>query len=130
MTPTAISPEQRQQLQDELSQRQRTLTQQLDEQLSGQSRVEFARELLEQDGDDAPQRDADREVALARADQAQAELGQVSRALQRLAAPEFGLCSDCSQAINFERLRLEPWAERCVPCETAHEGPLGRSARL
>lgn len=130
MTLTALTPAQRQQLQDELTQRQHSLTHQLDDQLSGQTRVEFARDLLEQDGDDAPQRDADREVALARADQTQTELGQVNRALQRLAAPDFGVCGDCGEAIHFDRLRLEPWAERCVACETAREGQLGHGPRL
>ena len=125
-----LTPDQRAQLPTELNQPRQQLDRQLDDQLAGQSRAEHARELLQQDGDDAPQRDADREVALARTDQELSELGQVSRALQRIEAPDFGLCSDCGEAIVFERLRLEPWAMRCVACETAHEGHSGRTASL
>jgi DnaK suppressor protein len=44
----------------------------------------IAREMLQQDGDDAPQRDSDREVELALSDQELQELGEVSRALQRV----------------------------------------------
>lgn len=121
---------QRAQLAADLGQRRQQLDHQLAEQLAGQTRAEHARELLLQDGDDAPQRDADREVDLARTDRELAELGQVSRALQRVQSPEFGLCEDCGQPIAYERLRLEPWALRCVACETTREGPAGRKARL
>ena len=121
MTRPLITPEKRQQLQSEWTQRQQALEGQLAEQLAGQTRTEFARDLLDQDGDDAPQRDADREVALARADHELDELGQVSRALRRLQDDDFGRCGDCGDAIPFERLRLEPGAERCVACATARE---------
>jgi DnaK suppressor protein len=121
MTCPLITPEQREQLQTEWTQRQQALESQLAEQLAGQTRTEFARDLLEQDGDDAPQRDADREVALARADHEVDELGQVSRALRRLQDADFGRCGDCGGAIPFERLRLEPGTERCVACASAHE---------
>ena len=109
-------------LEAELTQRRQQLDRQLAEQLAGQTRAEHARDLLLQDGDDAPQRDADREVALARTDRELAELGQVSQALQRVQAADFGLCQDCGGTIPFDRLRLEPWARRCVGCESAHEG--------
>ena len=125
-----LTPTQRAQLAAELGLRRAQLDSQLGDQLAGQTRAEHARDLLLQDGDDAPQRDADREVALARTDHELAELGQVSRALQRIGSPDFGLCSDCGEAIAFERLRLEPWAARCVACESAHEGPAGPTARL
>ena len=89
--------------------------------LEGGGRVEHAREVLLQDGDDAPQREADREMDLAMADRDIALQGQISRALARLNAPDYGLCRDCGTAIAFDRLQLEPWAERCVPCESARE---------
>jgi RNA polymerase-binding transcription factor DksA len=72
----------------------------------GVSRAEHAREVLQQDGDDAPQRAADREVDLARADRDMAELGR---------------CADCGEAIPFERLKLEPWTMRCVGCTARRE---------
>ena len=87
----------------------------------GASRSEEAHEILQQDGDDAPQRDADREVALARADRDVEELGIVSSALGRIHEADFGQCADCGAAIPFDRLKLEPWALRCVACEDRRE---------
>ena len=118
-----LSPAQKTLLASTLTQRRQALQQQLAEHQHGASRVEHARELLLQDADDARQRDADREVDLARSDQGAAELAQIEQALQRLPQPGFGLCSDCGEAIAFARLQLEPWARRCVACETAAEGP-------
>lgn len=116
-----LSPEQRAELEALLQQRRQTLDGQLAEQLAGQTRAEAARELLLQDGDDAPQRDADREVALARTDHEMDELGRISQALLRVQAPDFGCCIDCGGAIGLGRLRAAPWATRCVACEGAHE---------
>jgi DnaK suppressor protein len=53
------------------------------------------------------------------------ELGAVSAALRRLQEDRFGACVDCGEAIAFDRLRVEPWALRCVACEGRRE----RSAR-
>jgi DnaK suppressor protein len=76
---------------------------------------------LQQDGDDAPQRDSDREVELALSDQELQELGEVSRALQRVSGERYGLCTGCGVPIPFDRLTLEPQALRCVACEARHE---------
>lgn len=109
-------------LEAELQSRQRQLYGQVAEHRQGRSRVEHARDVLEQDGDDGPQRDADREVDLARSDREMAELGQVSHALQRIHHADYGLCRDCGEHIPFERLMLEPWAQRCVACASEAEG--------
>jgi DnaK suppressor protein len=82
----------------------------------GLSRAEHANEVLNQDADDAPQRDADREIDLALSDQELAELGEVSRALRRVHDPDFGVCVDCGSPIPFDRLQAEPQALRCVGC--------------
>jgi DnaK suppressor protein len=87
----------------------------------GGSRAEHAREVLLQDGDDAAQRDSDREVDLARTDREMVELGEVSRALARLSSAAFGRCDGCGAEIPFDRLRLEPWATRCVTCQALAE---------
>ena len=49
--------------------RQLELEQQIAQELGGRSRPEHAREVLLQDADDSPARDADREVDLVRNDQ-------------------------------------------------------------
>jgi DnaK suppressor protein len=107
-------------LEAELVRRQHQLDTALNEQTQGLSRAEHARAVLEQDGDDAPQRDGEREVDLALSDRTMVELGEVSAAIRRVHAGEFGLCGDCGSEIPFDRLKVEPWALRCVACETAH----------
>lgn len=107
-----------------LEQRQRQLDKRLAEHTDGLSRAEHAREMLLQDGDDAPQRESEREMDLARTDQETQELGAVSDALRRLRSGDYGQCADCGSDIPFDRLKVEPWALRCVACESKRErGP-------
>lgn len=108
-------------LEAELQQRQRALRGQLDEHLHGQTRAERAAERLAQDGDDAPQRAPELAMAAALTDREQRELEAVNAALQRLAKGGYGSCVDCGTDIPFDRLKVEPWAERCVPCATKRE---------
>lgn len=42
---------------------------------------------------------------------------QVEAALQRLDEGTYGLCEDCRQAINEERLKVMPFAHRCIDCQ-------------
>ena len=116
-----LSPSQRALLQELLQMRQHELDRRVALRQAGGSRSEAARDVLQQDGDDAPQRDADREIDLARADRDIEELGAVSHALARVHDASFGLCTECGQTIPFERLKLEPWAVRCVACATDRE---------
>lgn len=116
-----LSPEQKAQLATALQTRAQQLTQALRAHQGGVSRAEHAAEVLAQDGDDAPQRDADREVDLARSDQATLELAQIARAQQHLSQPDFGVCTDCGAEIGFARLQVEPWAQRCIHCQAALE---------
>ena len=113
---------QRSQLRELLELRQHELDRRVAEHGGLQGRSEHACEVLLQEGDDAPQRDADREVDLARSDAELRELGQVSAALARLNEPGFGCCLDCGAAIGLDRLRVEPWALRCVACQATREG--------
>jgi len=125
----ALSPGQRALLQQLLQMRQQELDRRVARHHAGTGRAEHAREVLQQDGDDAPQRDADREIELARADREIEELGAVSDALARVYDPDFGRCVDCAQAIPFDRLKLEPWARRCVACESLRERSHGDVAK-
>ncbi|WP_298233132.1 TraR/DksA C4-type zinc finger protein [uncultured Azohydromonas sp.] len=84
----------------------------------GESRVAHAQELLEAG-------DASRDVDLALSALERRELGDVSLALRRVQGEDYGLCADCGGAIAFDRLRLEPWALRCVACESALESRHG-----
>jgi RNA polymerase-binding transcription factor DksA len=118
---THLTAGQRALLKAELELRQRQLDRQLDTHQDGQSRAEHAREVLERDYDDAPQRAMDREVDMALSDIDVQTLGAISRALQRIDDEDFGHCGDCGTEIPFDRLKVEPYALRCVRCESRHE---------
>jgi DnaK suppressor protein len=118
---TALTPGQQALLKAELETRLMALTNQLAAHLHGQSRTERAHEVLNQDGDDAPQRAPELAVAAALSEHERRELDAVSAALDRIAAGRYGHCSDCRAAIPFDRLKVEPWAAQCVPCATTQE---------
>ncbi|MBK9136895.1 MAG: TraR/DksA C4-type zinc finger protein [Betaproteobacteria bacterium] len=104
-----------------LEQRQHQLDRRLADHLGGRSRAEHAREVLTQDDDDAPQRESEREMDMALTDLETQEVGEVSEALRRIDSDGYGQCTDCGVEIPFDRLRAEPWALRCVPCESRRE---------
>ena len=108
-------------LESALVRRQHELDRQLVEHQGGLSRVEHAREVLSQDSDDVSHREAERELDMAINDRDLGELGSVSAALRRLKEGPFGLCADCGDEIAFDRLKVEPWALRCVSCEALRE---------
>ena len=55
------------------------------------------------------------------------EVVQVEAALQRLDSGSYGDCSDCGEPIPLQRLRVQPAAQRCAPCQAAFEHALDRS---
>jgi RNA polymerase-binding transcription factor DksA len=116
------------QLRAAMTQRREGLEKQLAEHLHGQSRVERAREVLQQDGDDPPQRLPERDIAAALTDLERSELDAVTAALLRLERGEYGQCADCGVDIPYERLQAEPWALRCVDCASARERAAQRRA--
>jgi DnaK suppressor protein len=122
---TTLTREQLTMLKASLAQRQQALRAGLQSQLGGQGRVEHAREQLLQGLDDEREHDADREVDLARSDSTVGALAQIEAALQRLDGPEYGLCSDCGEAIGWERLQHSPEVTRCIACQTILEKSSG-----
>jgi DnaK suppressor protein len=109
-------------LRAELEVRKRQLGEQLSTHQEGRSRAEHARDVLERDYDDAPQRAMDREVDMALSDIDTMELARVEHALKRIEEDEeYGTCGDCGAEIAFDRLRVEPYAVRCVACESQRE---------
>lgn len=120
-TTAGLTPAQRDDLARRLTTRQAELDRQIAQRQQGESRVAHAHSVLDQDGDDAPQRDSDRTIDLTLTDLEMAELTRVGTALRRLARPDFGQCSACGEPIALARLQAEPWAERCVDCESARE---------
>lgn len=49
------------------------------------------------------------------------ELRDVEQALKRIAEGTYGTCIDCGQAIDPQRLEVQPSASSCVSCKTAFE---------
>ena len=105
-----------------LDSRKKALARQLNEHQQGMSRAEHAAAMLGQDADDPAQHAGEQEVDMALSNLDMRELDAVEDALRRVHAPDFGLCGDCGQAIPFDRLKAEPQARRCVPCQTTLEG--------
>jgi DnaK suppressor protein len=109
-------------LEAQLVQRQHQLDRQLDEHQQGLSRAEHTHEVLAQDAREAAMREGERELDMAISDRDLRELGEVSAALRRLqTSSDFGRCADCDVEIPFDRLKVEPWALRCVACEGKRE---------
>lgn len=116
-----LPDDQRARLEHALKLRRQALETQLAEHLHGLTRAERAHDVLTQDGDDAPQRVPERDIAAALTGLEQRELDAVATALQRIAREEYGRCADCGVNIPFDRLLAEPWALRCVGCTSARE---------
>lgn len=55
------------------------------------------------------------------------ELREIAGARERMQQGSYGLCIDCDQAIPTERLEVQPFSERCVPCQETYESrhPVG-----
>jgi DnaK suppressor protein len=51
----------------------------------------------------------------------------VNRALDDIDAGSYGICRDCGESIAKARLKVMPFATRCVACQARVEG-LGRAA--
>ena len=49
------------------------------------------------------------------------ELARIERALDAMAAGDYGLCDECGCRIPFERLKIEPMTQHCVACKSAWE---------
>ena len=127
MNDTKLTAGQRSLIKAKLELRLHELQRSLLEHHGGLSRVEHARELLTQDGDDAPQRAADREVDLTLTNLETREIDQVGLALRRVGDESFGICRGCGDAIAFDRLMVEPQATHCVRCLSNAESGSPRS---
>jgi RNA polymerase-binding transcription factor DksA len=122
--PAHLTPSQRSELAALLQSRLQEIERQSTVHQEGLSLVEHAQQVLQQDGDDAPQRAGDRELDFAVSERDGQQLVALRRAQSRLNDADFGRCIDCGVHIPFERMRIEPEALRCVACESTHERKL------
>jgi DnaK suppressor protein len=70
----------------------------------------------------------DDEVVAAVVDTRARQLEEIDRALADIDAGRYGICRDCSQEIAKARLKILPFATRCVACQGKLETGLGRAA--
>lgn len=52
-------------------------------------------------------------------------LREIEEALHRISAHSYGYCVGCGEAIALERLRVDPTAKRCLPCQQRREDTHG-----
>ncbi len=61
------------------------------------------------------------DVNLAEIDRDLQELRAIEAAVQRVADGSYGRCEHCGAPIEFRRLKLTPFANRCFDCQSAFE---------
>ncbi len=49
------------------------------------------------------------------------EIVAIEAALERIVVGTYGVCTQCGKDIALPRLRSQPSALRCQPCQTSHE---------
>jgi RNA polymerase-binding protein DksA len=59
----------------------------------------------------------DDEVAATMVERRARQLQEVNRAIEDFDAGRYGVCRDCGEAISAARLRVLPFAIRCVACQ-------------
>jgi len=63
----------------------------------------------------------DDEIAVAMVDRRARELAEADRALEDIEAGRYGVCRECGEAIAPARLKVMPFAIRCVACQASLE---------
>lgn len=61
------------------------------------------------------------DVSLADVGRHVGEIRDIDAALLRIAQGGYGVCIDCEEDIDVQRLRAYPTAKRCLACQVAHE---------
>ena len=76
---------------------------------------------LETDSKERAKQLEDSEVVDALGNEARVELEKISRALRRMDAGIYGLCSNCGAAVGTKRIEAYPYASECIECATMQE---------
>jgi DnaK suppressor protein len=63
----------------------------------------------------------DSEVVDALGNEAREEIVKISAALVRLDNGRYGICSECAEAIEPDRMKVYPYADECIECATFDE---------
>ena len=84
---------------------------------------------VDPDVDEADPGLANQVVTVALLKNAKQKVEAIDRALNQARDGNYGVCEDCNQAIDPERLTIFPQATLCVPCKSAREGVRSLSFR-
>lgn len=127
--PNELSDEQRAALAARLEARARSLREQAGERFSRLQEIAAPHEAAA-GGDLADQADVEleRDHENNALDRDVRELREIAAARARLFGEHAGLCVDCGEAIDFERLQACPAAARCAACQETHERESRRRA--
>lgn len=58
----------------------------------------------------------DSEVVDALGNEARSEIAKISAALVRLENGRYGICTECSEPIEADRIKVYPYADECIDC--------------
>jgi RNA polymerase-binding transcription factor DksA len=118
----ALTPEQKQQVQNTLSSRHTELRNEIRAELERSGHEHFADLAGEvADAGDASVADMliDHDIAIVR--RQVEELMLVETAQKRVESEDFGACEECGADIGLPRLLVVPHATRCIGCQGQHE---------
>jgi RNA polymerase-binding protein DksA len=117
---TDITPAELQQLRARLERRAEQLRAEVGDIKQEESAAEPARETVRDFGDQGEER-AREAVRSAEENRDRVELREVAAALQRMKEDRYGVCTVCGREIPLARLRAQPAAARCLPCQQRYE---------
>lgn len=105
-----------------LTERAKTLRGQVSE-MTGRAEDEPFRAIAGEVGDSGDESTASSLIDTERAEISRdiGELRSIEAALARLDSGKYGICLDCEEAIDQSRLRAQPIALRCTPCQERFE---------
>ncbi len=61
------------------------------------------------------------QMAIASQQQASAMLQRTDLALRRIDDGDYGICMQCGESIAYARLQAQPFANRCIDCQSDRE---------
>ena len=124
MGTTALSAEQLARFRDQLQRLRSGVTAALDARLHGQEgerRDEAALPRRADETDDDAAAETQRSADLVHLSRSAEELDRIDAALARIADGSYGMCLDCEDPIDAQRLDAYPAALRCADCQEAFE---------
>jgi DnaK suppressor protein len=105
----------------DLERKRRALSSAIQSSMGSVRQNDHGREVLKDPYGSARQTHDD-EITAAVVDRRARELAQVNSALEAIESGRYGFCRDCGGAIAPARLRVLPFATRCVACQANLEG--------